>query len=380
MKYLIIFIFTLILFLNNASFANAIYDPFSKPNNMHGIHILFPSELSEASAFVNSSNGVWGYVTIPIQIGDRDLDKWQKFMDDCRDKKLIPIIRLATEPYYLDTSVWRKPTKLDAIDFANFLDSLNWPTENRYIIVFNEVNRFDEWGGEPPDPVEYAEVLAFASDAFRRRDDDFYIIMAGMDNAAPNDGVKYLDNLVYIKQMIEAKPEIVDKIDGFSSHSYPNPGFSQPPSATKVEGTATYKYEYDIINKDSDRKIPAFITETGWTTDSLTDVIVAEYYKQAYEEIWELDNNRIVAVTPFLLNSSGGQFENFSFVVNGVKSKAYENTKSIVKNPGQPLETLVKGISTTTEYKRIEKYFAKNLTLNNDSMKNLITEYIRFFF
>src|SRR5690606_16834868 len=99
-------------------------------------------------------------------------------------------IRLSTEPLHSNTSVWRKPNEADMIDFANFLNSLEWPIENRYIIVLNEVNRFDEWGGEPPNPKRYAELLSFASDVFKRRNENFYIIMAGMDNASPNDRVK----------------------------------------------------------------------------------------------------------------------------------------------------------------------------------------------
>ncbi len=90
-----------------------------------------------------------------------------------------------------------------------------------------------------------------------------------------------MDNLVYIKEMIDSNPDIVNKIDGFSSHSYPNPAFSQPPSATKSVGTATYKYEYDLLNQNSDKKIPAFITETGWISDNLNEDLVASYYKIA---------------------------------------------------------------------------------------------------
>lgn len=148
-------------------------DPFSHPNNKMGIHILFPSELQEAAKLVNSNGGDWGYVTIPIQAGDKDIKKWQEFMDQAKSLHLIPLVRLATEGDYFNTSSWRKPTEADVLDFANFLNSLNWPTKNHYIIVFNEVNRGDEWGGSP-NPQEYADILSYAVTAFKSRNPDFF--------------------------------------------------------------------------------------------------------------------------------------------------------------------------------------------------------------
>ncbi len=360
--------------------ANAIYNPLEKPNNFHGIHILFPSELNEAANLVNSSEGEWGYITIPIQSTDRDLEKWQNFMDESGAKKLIPIIRLATEPYYNNTSVWRIPNEADIIDSANFLNSLSWPIENRYVIIYNEVNRFDEWGGEAPSPTRYAQILSFAYDVFKRRSEDFYIIMAGLDNAAPNDRVKYMNNLVFMQDMIDSNPEVVNKMDGFSSHSYPNPAFSQPPSSTKKMGTSTYKYEYDLINSTSEKKVPAFITETGWVSDNLSDELVAKYYKTTYEDIWGGDKDKIVAITPFLLNSTGGQFENFSFIINGVHTKQYDSKKNISKIKGEPVKSEVKGVETKIVSEKVAKFFASNVSLNSNSTRNFIIEYIRFFF
>ena len=172
--------------------AYAIEDPLSIPNNKFGVHILFTTELSDASRLFNSNGGDWGYVTIPIQAGDRDLEKWQRFMDDARELHVIPIIRLASENYYFDTKVWRKSHYDDILDFANFLNSLEWPVKNRYIVVFNEVNRSDEWEGNL-NPAEYANILGYAVSAFKSLNDDFFIISAGLDNAAPNINGKYMN-------------------------------------------------------------------------------------------------------------------------------------------------------------------------------------------
>jgi len=133
-------IFSLLLLLLTSYFftlpkANAAENPLRVANNKVGIHILFPDELEKAAALVNSNGGDWGYVVIPIQAGDKNLAKWQGFMDKAKKLHLIPIIRLATEGDYFNTRVWRVPTPADVLDFANFLSSLDWPTKNRYIIT-----------------------------------------------------------------------------------------------------------------------------------------------------------------------------------------------------------------------------------------------------
>src|SRR5258708_167695 len=155
----------LLLFLLCCSFTlvkpvSAAENPLAVANNKVGIHILDPSEVSAAAQLVNH-NGDWGYVTIPIQSGDENPVKWQKFMNDCKNYHLIPIIRLATQGDYFNTQVWRTPNEYDIVDFAIFLNSLDWPTKNRYVIVYNEVNRADEWGGNV-DPSAYAHLLSFA--------------------------------------------------------------------------------------------------------------------------------------------------------------------------------------------------------------------------
>ena len=90
-------------------------NPLDHPNNKFGVHILFPSELPDAAKLVNSNGGDWGYVTIPIQAGDKDVTKWQDFLDQCGKLHIIPIIRLATEGDYFNTAVWRKPSPLDIL-------------------------------------------------------------------------------------------------------------------------------------------------------------------------------------------------------------------------------------------------------------------------
>lgn len=380
MKQILIGIMLCVATLFSATRIDAFFDPLSRPNNFHGIHILFPSELEDAAKLVNSQNGEWGYVTIPIQTGDKDMDKWQKFMDECKRLKLVPIVRLSTEADPQNTAVWRKPTATDILDFANFLNSLNWPIENRYVIIFNEMNRFDEWGGEAPDPVSYAGLLSYASQTFREENPNFYIIMGGLDNAAPNDLVKYMDNYVYLEKMYQHDPEIFKKIDGFASHSYPNPGFVAPPLQNKLEGITTYQYEYLYINSKSEHKVPVFITETGWDSKKLPESVIAKYYTSAYENFWNKDKDKIIAITPFLLSSQGGAFDSFSFVKNGKRTQYYVASEKMEKTKGQPLIQKVKGIAVT-KVAQLKKLVSKKSTKTNDKLtKELVVQFVQVFF
>ncbi len=359
MKKILVLLITL-MFCLNVGKVNATYDPTTKPNNIFGIHILFPSELSKASELVNSNGGQWGYVTIPIQYEDRDLEKWQKFMDDAAQNKITPILRLATSPYYKNTAVWRVPEDSDILDFANFLNSLEWPTKNRYVLLFNEVNRFDEWGGGTPNPARYADFVSYAVDTFKSRSNDFFVIAGGFDNASPNDGHQYLDNLVFIRQMGLLNPEVFKKIDGFASHSYPNPNFAQPPSKTKQEGTSTYRFESEIVNEFAESQKPIFITETGWNAEVLPQSVIAKYFEMTMTDIWGQDKN-IIAVTPFVLESQGGPFDKFTFIKGGQFTEYAKAYQSLKKVKGEPIINSNIDKKTSNLSQKVEQSYKFNI-------------------
>ena len=334
MKFLTILLAFLFMFLVFPKISFAIEDPLSKPNNKMGVHILFPSELSDAANIINSSNGDWGYVTIPIQAGDRDLEKWQKFMDTAKKLHVIPLVRLSTEGDYFNTSVWKKPSENDVLDFANFLNSLSWPVKNRYIIVFNEVNRGDEWEGTP-EPEEYARILNFTVDTFKSFNGDFFIISSGMDNAAANVLNSSMNQYDYMVRMNEAVPDIFKKLDGLSSHSYPNPAFSQPPWINTKMSVTSFKFERDLVEQLSGKKLPVFITETGWSSKKISRDVIASYFDFAFKNVWS--ENFIVAVTPFLLHAGSEPFEQFSLLSkNAGETEISKSLKSALKTRGEP--------------------------------------------
>jgi len=321
---------TILLFLSVAGKVIAISDPLAVPNNKIGLHILFPGEIHEAARIINrEGEAAWGYVTIPIQASDRDRIKWQEFLNKCKEEEIIPLIRIATVP---EGSHWAEPNNLDLIDFANFLNDLKWPVQNRYIIIFNEVNRADEYGGLVR-PENYADILSNAIDIFKDRSEDFFILPAGLDNAASDrrSSVNWKD---YLWRMYRHQPDIFNKIDGWTSHAYPNPDFSVRPDLSGSNKIDSFKYDLQLIKNFTTKELPVFITEAGWSSKYLSEHQIALYFQYAFSKVWS--DPRIVAVTPFLLNAQDGPFEQFSFLNKDREKKEFAHTFSILAQIGSP--------------------------------------------
>lgn len=327
--YIIAIFIIIIAFFSSSTDVLAISDPLSVPNNKVGIHILFPDEVDPASSLVNGETGDWGYVTIPIQAGDRDRIKWQNFLDKCKEKRVIPIIRVATFP---EGSNWAVPNNYDLVDFANFLGDLSWPVENRYVIIFNEVNRSDEYGGYVS-PESYSDILYNAIDIFKNKSQDFFILPAGLDNAASNSRTS-LNWRLYLERMYLRHADIFDKIDGWTSHAYPNPEFSSRPDISGSNKIDSYRSDLKFIHLFSTKKLPVFITETGWSDEYLSEHQIALYYQYVFTHQWADEN--IVAITPFLLNAQDGPFTKFSFKNSDNTYKEFAISLTSFSDKGEP--------------------------------------------
>ncbi|RJR25997.1 hypothetical protein C4578_00440 [Candidatus Microgenomates bacterium] len=321
--------------------------------NQFGIHILDPSDLDKARELVNSTGGDWGWVTIVIRDNDLNYQKWQEFFDQCREKHLIPIVRIAT--HNVD-SYWVKPEEQDAEKWADFLSSLNWPTEKKHVIIFNEPNHAKEWGNNI-NPQEYARILNSFAFSLKERSKNFMIMNAGLDLAAPN-SKETMEAYRFMEEMRKEVPDIFEKIDAWSSHSYPNHGFVGKPWESGKTSIRGYEWELSVLKNNFGVKkdLSVFITETGWpkseskyvwqrTKYGLRKVAVSKYYdsntaaeylKKAFEEVW-LKDKRVKAITPFVLNYPNELFESFSwFDKEGKPYPQYEIIKSMVKDRWWP--------------------------------------------
>lgn len=307
------------------------------PNNKFGLYVYAEDKtfFDLARKLVNSNGGHWGYVLIPFNVDDSDYDKWQRVFDQLNKDELIPVIQLSN----LDITKYQRQTK----SAATFLNQFIWPIKYRYISVYNEPNAANFWFGHVA-PDEYAKVLDYTIDTFKNASPNFFMMNAGFNTSAPND-VDHMDAFDYMKKMNETVPGIFDKLDGWASHSYPQPNFSGNPFNTGRWSIKAYDTELDFLKQVLKVKkvLPVFITETGWAhaegdvylSSFLPDSTVGDYFKTAYEKIW-LPDERVRAVMPFTILYPN-PYDHFSWVNKDKVPYAHYNVvKDMHKIAGQP--------------------------------------------
>ena len=309
------------------------------PNNKFGIHLAIPAfeDLQKAAELVNA-NGNWGYVTLVMEEKDLNKDKWEGVFNQLRKLHLIPIIRLATSP---ENGHWRAPQSQDAQKWADFLNSLNWVIKNRYIVLFNEANRADEWGGKV-DPQNFADVTYNFTKTLKETNSDFFVMMAGLDSAAPNSMPQYQDEAAFLKKVLASQKSLFDYLDGWASHSYPK-------SLLNYGRNSQFNYQWELSLLSSlgvKKNLPVFITETGWChcegktlnksfpTEEKTAQLTINYLNNV------LKDNQVVAVTPFILNYQDEPFDHYSWqkINSNEFYELYSAVQKMSKIKGQPYQ------------------------------------------
>lgn len=320
----------------------ATYDPRSVENNRFGIHIVDPNDLDGVTELINSNNSQWGYIKVVIPETDRNAGKWDSVFREFRRRKLIPIVRIATQakgPY------WEKPTDESLKDWPTFFNALSWPTQNRYIVLFNEPNHAKEWGGEL-NPEEFGLKTIQLAKILKEASPDYFILPAGLDVSATNTH-DTMDAEQFLKRTVASNPEYLSILDGWNSHSYPNPGFSASPNREGRGSLWSFEWELSLLRSlGESRNLPVLIGETGWMHSNgqfinynlLSPDEVAVNYEIAGKSVWQ--DKRIFAVTPFLYNYQGEPFAHFSFRKFGSAEyhPQYDTYKAIKRESGKPLQ------------------------------------------
>ena len=325
---------TVFLFCSNAVFGykNTL------PNNKFGIHLAQPQseDIAKAAKLVNSQGGKWGYITLVMQEDDRDAGKWQEIFNKLRELQLIPIVRLATKP---EGANWRRPEEKDADAWVIFLNSLNWVVENRYVVLFNEPNHASEWGGTV-DAIDYAKVSKTLAQKLKKSNSDYVLMLGGLDASAPSNKPLYEDEAVFLTQIVTeiTARDFNQLFDGLASHSYPNPGFLGSPWGSGRGSVRTYQWELELLRLLGVKELPVFISETGWNGRAIARELVADNFQAAFTNIW-LPDDRVAAVTPFILNYQSEPFLQFSWLQPGGEGvyPEYERVEGMSKLAGNPI-------------------------------------------
>jgi len=304
----------LVLFLSACQPEQPTPTPLAEDHNKRGVHLLmddgrnhWPVDVWETHMqLASQAVGASGWVTFLVTLEDiQNVEQWQYFTDLCAEYKLIPVMRLATT-YDRPTNTWEKPLPDPqggyagiAQRYADFAASLDWPTSAHYVIVGNEPNHGNEWGGVP-NPSEYAAFLIDVSTTLNAADPNVLVLNAGLDSFSPHtngqpfpDGFVYIDQETFMDEMIASHPDVFDHIDVWSSHSYPQGPFtappweqsygrdltngagdeahSAPPENLYNRGINGYEWELWKLSTYNIDPLPVLITETGWRHAESTD-------------------------------------------------------------------------------------------------------------
>lgn len=312
-------------------------------NNIFGLHLTQTSDLDSAAKIINSSGGDWGWATTVIRTDQLDPQTWQNYFDNCRKLHIIPIIRLAT---IMENGYWKVPSYADIDDLATFLNSLNWPTTQQHIILFNEINHASEWGGRI-DAKAFADLAVYATQKFKSLNPNFYILSGPLDLAAATKLPDTESAADIYREIYLYKPEYFNLIDALASHSYPNHGFIGTPNDTGQHSIHGYAWELNFLKSlGINKTYPVFITETGWPHregESNNNIYYtadtsAKFLIEALK-IWS-DDSRIQAVTPFIYNYSSSPFDHFSWLDPSEKLyPAYQQVVNFSKTQNRPSQT-----------------------------------------
>jgi hypothetical protein len=217
------------------------------------------------------------------------------------------------------------------------LAQLNWHNLPRLIVVGNEPNHGNEWGGMP-NPTEYARFLGDVAGALHGWDAGVVVLNAGIDPHTPHtnnqpfpdqNGMAYMDSESFLQGMLDADPAIFNKIDAWASHPYPlgpfsapphqqtfhidylngasNPQHLDPPTGIFNRGIQGYEWELWWLEQHGITGLPVYITETGWRfSDTLPPAQVATYLDEAWQ-VWQQDS-RLEAITFFAFNGDPAEW------------------------------------------------------------------------
>jgi hypothetical protein len=235
------------------------------------------------------------------------------------------IARLDSEPswasgqnYPNDQNIFMTPPRNNQ-DFAEFCGTVATRYKGRIAAyqVWNEPNLRREWGGKPPDPIGYVNLLKICAEAIRHADPDAIVISAGMAPTTRRDNVAMPDT-EFLKQMYAAGAQ--PYFDALGAHGA---GYKAPPEKDPGEiatdpnfyntGDANcpgdpcriygFRHVEDlhrimVENGDGDKQV--VVLEFGWTTDprpnspyawhSVTEEQQADYFVRAYQyakEHWQ---------------------------------------------------------------------------------------------
>ncbi|MFQ5422023.1 MAG: hypothetical protein ACE5EY_16875, partial [Anaerolineae bacterium] len=158
--------------------------------------------------------------------------------------------------------------------------------------VWNEPNLSREWGGQPPDPAAYTELLRVCYEGIKRGDPAAIVISAGLAPTG-NDDAGAMSDIKFLQGMYAAGASAYFDVLGVHA-----PGYNAPPEVSPDEAAVTelygngrwfaFRHVEDmraIMVANGDGRKQVAVLEMGWTLDEVNE----EYAWFAVDEATQAD-------------------------------------------------------------------------------------------
>lgn len=238
------------------------------------------------------------------QKGQFDWWRTDRIVRNAQERDLNLIVRLDRQPFWSQADGGVLPLEnsppANYQDFGDFCGALaqRYKGQIQAYQVWNEPNLAREWGGRPPDPEQYVQLLATCYQAIKQADPNALVISAGM--APTGTGLpEAIPDDEFIARMYDAGGASYFDLLGLNA-----PGYKAPPETSPEEAASNSKYgghrwnafrhvedirALMIEHGDGSKQIA--ILEMGWTTDPVnpayswfrvTEEEQADYLQRAY--------------------------------------------------------------------------------------------------
>jgi hypothetical protein len=202
------------------------------------------------------------------------------------------LVRLDTQPLWARATAWELNAPPDDLhDFGDYCSAVAARYRGRIAAyeVWNEPNLAREWGGDPPDPAAYVELLKVCYLAIKAADPDAMVISAGLAPTGTDDPSVAMPDEAFFRQIYAAGAAPYFDILGVHAPGYMNPP-ERSPDDTEADPELqvrwiTFRHVEDIRAimleyGDADKQIA--ITEMGWTSDPINPAY--KWYAVAEEQ------------------------------------------------------------------------------------------------
>lgn len=276
----------------------------SSPDYGMQVFLFWQKEVADRDLrLVQEAGFRWVKQEIPWrEIEGRAKNAWQweipdRIMDQIDAYGLKVVVRLGAQPAWASSQV-DFPAIGPPDDLQDFYDYV-FAVADRYkgrveaYQIWNEPNLAREWGGRPPNPAEYAEMLKIGYRAVKNADPQAIVISAGLAPTTRNDD-EAMPDVYFIQGMYDAGAAPHFDVLGVHASGYKSPpeidpaevatnpelnnGDNAPEALRRVYAFRHVEDVRQIMvgNGDEDKKI--VILEFGWTIDPRPD---SPYYWHA---------------------------------------------------------------------------------------------------